>query len=80
MLNMLKIYIFLQVISCFVLKKIKTEKVGKLIANFHDKLKYLIHIRNLKPKLNHILLLKKFHRAIKFNQKAWIKSYIDMNV
>ena len=25
------------------------------------------------------MILKKVHRVIKFNQKAWIKPYIDMN-
>ena len=29
--------------------------------------------------LNHGLVLKKVHKIIKFNQKAWLKSYIDMN-
>ena len=39
-----------------------------------------MHIRNLKHALiNHRLVFKKVHRVIKFNQQAWIKSYIDMN-
>ena len=38
-----------------------------------------IHIRNLKQALTHGLVSKKVHRVIKFNQKAWIKPYIDMN-
>ena len=44
-------------------------------------MQYLVHlhVRNLKPALNHGLLLKNFHRVVKFNQKAWLKPYIDMN-
>ena len=34
---------------------------------------------NLKEALNHRLHLKKIHKVIKFNQKAWLKSYINMN-
>ena len=29
--------------------------------------------------LNHVLVLGKLYRAIKFNQSAWLKRYIDMN-
>ena len=29
--------------------------------------------------LNHGLRLQKVHRAIEFNQSAWLKKYIDMN-
>ena len=29
--------------------------------------------------LNHGLILKKVHRVIQFNQKAWLKPYLDMN-
>ena len=36
-------------------------------------------MRNLKQTLNYGLLLKKVHKVITFNQKAWLKSYIDMN-
>ena len=38
-----------------------------------------MHIRNLKQALNHGLVLKKVHRIIKFKQKFWLKSCIDMN-
>ena len=57
----------------------KLEKFEKLVANLHDKTGYVIHIRNLKQALSHSLILKKIHRVIKFNQKAWLKPYIDMN-
>ena len=45
----------------------------------HDKIEYVIHIRNLSYTLNHRLILKKVYRIIKFNQNAWIKPYVDMN-
>ena len=33
----------------------------------------------MKQVLNHGLKLKKIHRGIEFNQKEWLKAYIDMN-
>ena len=41
--------------------------------------KYWVLIRALKQASNHGLILKEMHRVIKFNQKAWLKPYIDMN-
>ena len=63
----------------FLPKRIKIEKVKKLAANLHDKTEYVIHMRNIKQALNHGLVLKKVHRAIIFNQNAWLKPYIHMN-
>ena len=57
----------------------KIEKVKKLVCSIKDKEKYVVHIRALKQALNHGLILKKVHRLIQFNQKAWLKPYIDMN-
>ena len=37
----------------------KIAKVEKLIANFHDKKEYVVHIRNFKQSLNHELVLKR---------------------
>ena len=51
----------------------------KLVANLHDKTKYVIHIRNLRQTLCNGLIFKKVHRVIKFNQNAWLNPYIDMN-
>ena len=36
--------------------------------------------KNKKQALNHGLVLKKVHRMIEFNQEAWLKPYIDMNI
>ena len=41
---------------------------------------YVVHIRGLKQVLNHGLILKKVHRVFKFNQRAWLKRHIDMNI
>ena len=63
----------------FLPKKKKIEKVNKLVTNLHDKTKYVLHMRNLKQAFNHGLVLKKIYRVIKFNQKARLKPYIDVN-
>ena len=49
------------------------EKVENLIANLHDKTEYVIHIKKIKQALNNGLVLKKVHRMINFNQKAWLR-------
>ena len=38
-----------------------------------------MHIRALKQVLNHGLILKKVHKVTQFNQKAWLKPYININ-
>ena len=63
----------------FLPERKKVGKVEKLICSIEDKEKYVIHIRALKQALNHGLKLKKVHRVIQFNQKAWLKTFINMN-
>ena len=50
------------------------------MCDLHNKKKYVVHIKSLKQALNHGLKLKRVHRIIEFNQKAWLKPYIDMNM
>ena len=59
----------------FLPKRMKIDKCKNLVCNLLNKKKYVVHIKSL----NHVLKLKKVHRIIKFNQKAWLKQYIDMN-
>ena len=68
----MKIYHFQQ-------KEKKLDKVKTLVCDIQDKEKYVVHIRALKQALNHGLVLKRVHRVIKLNQRAWLKQYIDMN-
>ena len=63
----------------FLPERKKVNKVEKLICSIEDKEKYVIHIRALKQALNNGLILKKVHRVIKFNQRAWLKPYVNMN-
>ena len=63
----------------FLPRRMKIDKYEKLVCNLHNKKKYILHIKSLKQALNHGLKLKKVHRIIEFNQKAWPKPYIDMN-
>ena len=45
----------------------------------YDKYNYVAHIRTLNQKLTLVLILKKVYKVIQFNQKAWLKPYIDVN-
>ena len=63
----------------FLPRRMKIDKCKKLVCNLQNKKKYVVHIKSLKQALNHGLKLKKVHRIIEFNQKAWLKLYIDMN-
>ena len=63
----------------FLPKRIKIEKVEKLLANLDDKTEYFIHIRNLKQAFDHGPVFKKVHRVIRFNQNPWLTPNINMN-
>ena len=63
----------------FLSERMKINKCNKLVCDLFNKKKYVTHINSLKPALNHGLKLKKIHRFIEFNQKEWLKPYIDMN-
>ena len=62
----------------FLSKEITIQKVEKLIADLPDKkTEHVIH-KNLKQALNHGLVLSSY-RAIKFNQKSWLKQiFVNM--
>ena len=57
----------------------KVNKCIKLVCNLYDKKDYVDHRRLLKQALNQGLKIKKIHKVLKFNQRAWLKEYIDMN-
>ena len=63
----------------FLSERMKINKCKKLVCNLSNKKKYVTYINLLKQALSHGLKLKKVHRVIEFNQKKWLKPYIDMN-
>ena len=63
----------------FLPERRKIVKVEKLVPNLADKHKYVVHIKALDQALKYGLVLKKVHRAIEFEQSAWLKTYIEMN-
>ena len=63
----------------FLSERMEVNKCKKLVCNLFNKKKYVVHINSLKQALNHELKLKRSHRDTEFNQKEWLKPYIDMN-
>ena len=53
--------------------------VKKLVPNFFDQEKYVIHYENLQRYLRLRLKLKKIHRVFEFNQSQWLKQYVEFN-
>ena len=63
----------------FMCERMEIKGVEKLVPNLRDKRNYVIHIQALNQALQHGLKLDRVHRAIKFNQSPWLKTYIDFN-
>ena len=63
----------------FMCKRMEINGVEKLVPRLRDKKGYVIHIRALAQALKHGLIPDRIHRAIEFDQSAWMKPYIDFN-
>ena len=53
--------------------------VKKLVPDFFDKEKYVLHYENFQLYLRLGLKLKKIHRVLEFIQSQWLKPYIEFN-
>ena len=59
------------------LYNINIGNVKKLVPNFFDKEKYVLHYENLRLNFSLGLELKKLHGILEFNQSQWLKLYIE---
>ena len=57
----------------------RTRQRASLILNLNDKDKYVVHIKTLQYYLKMGMKMTKVHRMIKFQQRAWLKPWIDFN-
>ena len=54
---------------------IKVGKIKKLIPNLYDKVKYIVHYKNLKYYLKLGMKLINIHRILSFKQKKMVKKF-----
>ena len=61
-------------------KKAKNyAKSKKLICDWIDKKKYLVHYRMLKFYVRHGMVVDKIHEIVSFKQSNWLEKYINFN-
>lgn len=58
---------------------LKGSNVPKLITNLNNKVKYVVHYKNLKHYERLGLRITKVHSGIKFQESAWLEKYILLN-
>ena len=61
------------------IKPEKYTKSKKLICDWTDEKKYLIHYRLLKFFIRHGMIVEKIHEIISFKQSRWLEKYISFN-
>ena len=59
--------------------EIKIGGVKKLISSLVDKVKYVVHYKNLQYYLSLGMKLIKVHKILKFKQNNWFKKSVDFD-
>ena len=55
-------------------------KSSKLISSLTEKTRYVIHEMNLKQAVDAGLILTKIHRLVEYNQRPWMKDFLNFNI
>lgn len=58
---------------------LKNPPTAKLMTDLHEKKRYKIHYVNLKEIMALGVELVAIHSAVRFEQKPWLKQYIEHN-
>ena len=58
---------------------IKVGGVNKLVPNLGEKVRYILHYRNLQLYLSLRMKLVSVYKILEFEQSDWLKKYIDFN-
>ena len=61
-------------------EKLKLGNVEKLVPNLHNKEKYVVHHEMMKFYEKMSLKILKIHKGIKFEEKDFMKKYIELNI
>ena len=61
------------------LYNIPIDNVKKIVDNFLNKEKYVLHCENLHIYMRLGLKPKKIHLILEFNQSQWLKPYVEFN-
>ena len=60
-------------------ENLSVGKVKKLLCTLYGKKKYIIHHETLKLYMSLGMEIGKIHRIIRFEEREWMKKYIDLN-
>ena len=60
-------------------ESVKVHGVRKLIPNLYDKEKYVVHHEALRCYLENGMVLKKIHSGISYEERDFMKEFIDIN-
>ena len=60
-------------------ENININKIDQLTSNLNNKTKYILYLKNLQPYLSLGVKLTKIHKVLAFEQKDWMRPYIDLN-
>ena len=63
----------------FLAERMNINGVNKLVPNMLDKKNYIVHYKTLMQAVSYGIKVIKYNRILEFDEKPWLKGYIDLN-